>query len=420
METTRITIIDSGWECDLEASRDLSKNEKHYFAFLLHWFESWRLRLHKDASATSAREFWRIEVLAKPREAWQLQQWTEGMRWYVQWLEICQRSRGEVPMSLYERVRNAVEHVAARRGLARRTSQTYAGWVTRYALWVGEARKMMDPKLARDWLTYLVEKREVSYSTQKLALNALAFFFKDVCGKLEVDLEIKFRKINRHIPTVLSSREVFSLIQRLEGHYKLAAEIQYGSGLRLKELVQLRIKDIDMERRTVTVRQGKGAKDRVTVLPEVLIERLVEHKKYARNLYDMDRANHAPGVSLPSALARKMPKAGERWSWFWLFPANHESKDPATGVQRRHHFHEAAYTKNLQRAALAAGIDKRVTSHVLRHSFATHLLEAGSDIRTIQKLLGHANVTTTEIYTHVTKVVGQAGVKSPLESMVQS
>ncbi|PQJ30361.1 hypothetical protein BSZ32_13235 [Rubritalea profundi] len=341
------------------------------------------------------------------------------MRWYAQWLECCARECGNIPKSLYERVRGAVEHTGARRGLAQSTLQTYGSWAGRYAIWVGDAKKVMDTQNAREWLTYLVEQQEVSYATQKQALNALAFFFKEVCGMSEVDLGVKFRKRTRHIPTVLSTREVFRLIEKMEPRYKLAVELQYGSGLRLKELLNLRIKDVDLERQTLTVRQGKGKKDRVTVLPEVLLEKLLKQRESVRALYLMDREKEAPGVFIPPALARKMPNAGTSWQWFWVFPNGKEAIDPVTGVKRRHHVHDAVYSKYLKQAAEAAGIEKRVSSHVLRHSFATHLLENGTDLRTIQDLLGHADVATTEIYTHLTKKVGGTGVRSPLGATLQ-
>ena len=187
--------------------------------------------------------------------------------------------------------------------------------------------------------------------------------------------------------------------------------------MRLKELMRLRIKDIDIDRRQITIRQGKGDLDRVTVLPEALVGKLQAHLKAVRALYEADQAAGHPGVALPGALTRKFSKAGSRWEWFWIFPAAELSSDPESGIVRRHHIHEGSYTNALARAVEAAGIGKRVTSHVFRHAFATHLLESGKDLRTIQELLGHADVKTTEIYTHVAKGVGGTGVKSPFDLM---
>lgn len=410
----------ASWEEDLANSRDVSRKLKFAYAFVLHWYESWRLRHKLGASLTSARAFWKAEIVSKAdvknREQWQIDQWAEAMRWYSNWLECCARASGSVPKSLYERVRNSVDHVGARRGLSHKTIMTYGSWAARYGIWVGDAKRMLDPKQAREWLTYLVEERKLSFSTQKQALNSLAFFFKEVCGMAEVDLGVRFRKRTRHIPTVLSSREVFKLIEKIEPKYRLAAEIQYGSGLRLKELMNLRVKDIDTERKTITVRQGKGKKDRVTILPEVLIDKTLKQLENAKGLYTKDRDRGAEGVYMPGALSRKMPSASTSWQWFWLFPSTKETRDPVSGVVRRHHVHEAGYSKYLKKATESAGIEKRVTSHVLRHSFATHLLESGTDLRTIQELLGHGDVTTTQIYTHLTKKIGTTGVLSPLNS----
>lgn len=409
--------VHGAWCEDLEASRDLSPKDRRGYAFILRWYEGWRLGNNLESSMESARSFWKAEVMQKERETWQLDDWAAGMRWYKRWLEICMQDYGYVPKSLQEKVQRAVISAGKRRGLSHRTIKCYANWAGRYAEWVGKREMVLDPTLGRKWLTRLVEKDKVSYSTQKQGLNALVFLFKDVAGHSEVDLGVQFRKRSSHIPTVLTLDEVRRLFERMEGKYRLAAELQYGAGLRLKELLGLRIKDVDVEREIVTVRQGKGRKDRVTVLPNNLVEKLKVQRDVVRVVYDGDRERNAEGVQLPDALARKMPSAGESWLWFWLFPAVRETRDPIRGVTRRHHIHEAGYSGHLKKAAAAAGIDKRVTTHVLRHSFATHLLEGGTDLRTIQDLLGHDNITTTEIYTHVVKNVGGSGVKSPLDGL---
>jgi integron integrase len=256
----------------------------------------------------------------------------------------------------------------------------------------------------------------LAFAGWKQALNSLVFFFKDVCGLAEVDLEVRFRKTKPHVPVVLEVREVLALLDRLKGDYRLAAELQYGGGLRLNEVVRLRIKDVNCERGQVIVRSGKGDRDRVTILPDCTAARVRERMTELRKLYEMDRAEGLSGVKLPGALERKMPKAGERWEWFWLFPGRNPSRDGEDGKMRRHHIHSSPYSEAITGAARAAGIEKRVTSHALRHSFATHLLERGTDIRTIQELLGHEDVKTTEIYTHVAKGVNGCGVRSPLDS----
>ncbi len=385
------------WQADLQASRDLTRAEKSAFEMVLGWYEKWRMAHGTEPGRESAALFWKAQVKAKPRESWQLDQWAQAMRWYLQWLTFCENA-GRNALCLEERVRLAVDRAGGRRGLALRTRRTYAGWAGRFARWVGDERAVMDPTRARDWLSWLVTDQKVSYSTQKQALNGLAFFFKDVCRKEEVDLQIKFRKTPKRIPVVLSIREVAAVLSHLPPTCRLAAEIQYGAGLRLTELLNLRVKDLDVERRQITIRAGKNDRDRVTVLPQLTAECLGLWKQKLREMHKADRTEGLPGIYLPTALARKLPKAGESWEWFWIFPAENLSVDPDSGIRRRHHLHEETYTRALREAVRAAGIEKRVKSHDLRHSFATHLLEAGTDIRTLQELLGHADVSTTMIY----------------------
>ncbi|MGI9244135.1 MAG: integron integrase [Verrucomicrobiales bacterium] len=361
-----------------------------------------------------ANRFWSEKVRAKTRKRWQLDQWMGAMHWYLRWLELC-AERGLEVRSVPERMKAAVESAGARRGLARRTRETYASWVVRYGQWTGDARRAMQPEAGREFLIYQVEERKVSFATQKQALCALVFFFKDVCGMEEVDLGVKLRKTQTRIPVVLRLEEVLALVDKLTTTWQPAALLQYAAGLRRSEVMSLRIKDVDLERRTITIRQGKGDKDRVTVFPESLVKPFRLRKEVLRKLYDKDREAGRAGVALPGAWGRKMPRAGERWEWFWFFPADHESNDPESGIRRRHHLHPSAYGTAVSEAARAAGIEKRVTSHALRHSFATHSLDGGVHLRALQELLGHGDVATTEIYTHVSSKMGAAGIRSPLD-----
>lgn len=404
------------WSNDLQASRDLNHREKGGFAFVLGWFEKWRRSENRPPSAEAARVFWKTQIKSKPREAWQLDQWTEAFRWYLGWLAWAEEN-GTRTMALEERVRTAVNQTGARRGLALATRKVYSGWAGRFARWVGDERATMDSDRARDFLTWLVADQKVSFSTQKQALNALVFFFKEVCGREEVDLQVTMRKTHRRIPTVLNLQEIAALLTHLPENCLLAAKLQYGSGLRMKELLNLRVKDVDLDRLQVTVHEGKGDRDRVTVLPKVVAEELIEWKKRLREIHEADRAANVPGVALPKALSRKWPKAGEDWKWMWLFPGPDLSVDPDSKVRRRHHLHTGVYGNAIRQAAKAAGIEKRVTSHALRHSFATHLLEQGTDIRTLQELLGHSDVSTTMIYTHVAKGLSHCGSPSPLDGI---
>ena len=254
------------WRADLAAARDLDRGEKQGFEILCGWFENWRLKTGVSPSVTTARSFWKEQVLAKPRQQWQLDQWTVAMRWYLGWLESSRREGG-TGLSLPERLQSAIYSTGARRGLAQRTCKTYGSWVRRFGEWAGSEKKVMSQKACRDWLVELVTETKVSFSTQKQALNAMVFFYRDVCGLEEVLLEVKMRKRHSRMPVVLSKKEVLRLIEKIEPSYRTPAMLQYGSGLRLQELVTLRVKDLDLGRGLLTIRGGKGDKDRVTMLP---------------------------------------------------------------------------------------------------------------------------------------------------------
>jgi integron integrase len=282
----------------------------------------------------------------------------------------------------------------------------------------------MQVPTATRFLTSVVEDEDCAYSTQKQALNALAHFFKYVLGVKEPVFGVKLRDTGTRVPVVLSSKETPKLFEKLrvqeqrEARYELAARLQYGAGLRLSELVRMRVKDVDVGRGTVTVRRGKGDKDRVTVLPQSLREEVASQIEQVREVWARDREAGLAGVYMPGALARKFRRAAETFEWFWLFPARQTSIDNESGIRRRHHLHGKVYNEAIKRAASAAGIEKRVTSHALRHSFATHLLENGTDLRTIQDLLGHEDISTTEIYLHVATGANGLGVVSPLDRLV--
>jgi len=394
----------------------------------LEWFENFRLRHELLAGRDAARMFWKHEVLKedRPREDWQLEQWGDAIQWYLKWLEACAEA-GADHRSLAERVRAAVYSACSRRGLAHRTKQCYGAWAARYARFAGNELKVMQVATATQFLTSVVEDEDHAYATQKQALNALVHFFKHVLGVENPIFGVKLRKTGTRVPVVLSQNETQRLIDKLDeptkvpkktdGRYGLAARLQYGAGLRLSELVSLRIKDVDLERGTVTVRCGKGDKDRMTVLPKSLLKEVAEQIELARGFWKQDRLERRPGVYLPGALARKFRRAAETFEWFWLFPAKQISTDPESKIRRRHHLHGKVYNEAIKRAAAAAGIHKRVTSHALRHSFATHLLENGTDLRTIQEILGHEDITTTEIYLHVATGEHGLGVVSPLDRL---
>ncbi|MEM9079097.1 MAG: integron integrase [Verrucomicrobiota bacterium] len=404
------------WRNDLESSRKVARKDREGYLMVLNWFESWRLRWDFKPGREAALGFWKEAVLAKEREVWQLGQWGEAVAWYLEWLEFARQEGGE-GLTLGERMHRAVMQTGGRRGLALRTRKTYAQWAARFGRWVGSAQRARSHQKGAEWLTELVAKERLSFSTQKQALNALVFFFREVCGDEEVVLDVRLRKTKPRIPVVLSSGEVFALIGKLELRYQVPASLQYGSGLRLRELVGLRVKDLDIERGLLTVRGGKGDRDRVTMIPDGLKDKLCSQLAKARLVWEADRSADLPGVALPGGLGKKFPRASESWEWMWVFPAAALSCDPVSRIRRRHHLHADVYAEAVKRAAKAAGIAKRVTTHALRHSFATHLLENGTDIRTLQELLGHAQVTTTEIYAHAAQVGNSRGVRSPLDTV---
>jgi len=313
---------------------------------------------------------------------------------------------------------DTVRAAARLRHLSRRTEKAYVGWIRRYILFHGKRhpRDLGAPEVTA-FLSFLALKRHVSASTQNQALAALLFLYRDVLA-LELpwlDDVVRAKRPER-LPVVLTRDEAAALLDALDGTPRLMAALLYGSGLRLLECAQLRIKDVDLERRELTVRHGKGDKDRVTLLPASLIEPLVHQIAFARAQHQRDLAAGAGHVELPTALAAKLPGASRAWQWQWVFPATRTYFHAPTGERRRHHLHESVLQRAVSLAVLRARLSKRATCHTLRHSFATHLLEDGYDIRTIQALLGHNDVSTTMIYTHVIQH-RFANVRSPMDRL---
>lgn len=297
-----------------------------------------------------------------------------------------------------------------------RTEHSYVGWIKRYILFHGKRHpKDMGAAEVGAFLSSLAVERNVAAATQNQALAALLFLYKEVLGVALPWLEdIQRAKRPKRLPVVLNRQEVVALLAQMESTHGLMARLLYGTGMRLMECCRLRVKDVDLSRREILVREGKGGKDRVTMLPESLLVPIQEHLQRVRALYDEDRAQHFAGVYLPDALDKKYPNAGKEWGWFWMFPSRTLSVDPISHVRRRHHAHEQALQRAIKKAVSLAGIAKPASTHTLRHSFATHLLENGYDIRTVQELLGHSDVSTTMIYTHVLNKGGK-GVVSPLD-----
>jgi integron integrase len=299
-----------------------------------------------------------------------------------------------------------------------RTEQTYLTWVCRFLDFIdGKSPRECGAGEINRFLGDLAVNKGVAASTQNLALNALIFLYSQVMGVEVGDLgEFVRAKRPRKLPVVLSRKEMAALLAGLTGVQHTMAALLYGTGMRLMECVRMRVQDVDFDRNMILVRNGKGNKDRVVPLPEILRTPLMDHLEMVHRTHQEDLEQGFGDVFLPDALARKYPSASREWGWQYVFPSSRLSVDPRTGVTRRHHIHENSLQKSIKKASTQAKIAKKVNCHALRHSFATHLLESGHDIRTIQELLGHADVSTTMIYTHVLNR-GGAGVLSPLDSL---
>lgn len=300
-----------------------------------------------------------------------------------------------------------------------RTEKTYVGWIRRFILFHDKRHPgEMGAIEVGEFLSHLAVTRNVSASTQNQALNALVFLYKAVLDRPIGELHgvVRAKKPQR-VPVVLSRDEIAEVLRYLDGIHWLAACLLYGSGLRLMECIRLRVKDLDFNHRAIYVRDGKGGKDRVVTLPDALITPLQRHLESVKNIYEKDLADGYGKVWLPHALARKYPNAPAEWGWQYVFPASRRSIDPSSGIVRRHHFDESSIQRAVKIAVRKAGIEKPASCHTLRHSFATHLLERGMDIRTVQEQLGHKDVRTTQIYTHILQRGGNA-VISPLQSVL--
>jgi integron integrase len=304
------------------------------------------------------------------------------------------------------------------RQFSQRTEAAYVGWVRRYVRYHGVRHPAdLDGADVARFLTHLAAERGVSSSTQRQAAAALAFLYdKVLCLPLEVPHAVARPRAGRPVPVVLDRAEVRLVLEELSGQQQLVAQLLYGAGLRLLEALQLRVKDVQLDRGEIVVRAGKGDRDRVAILPAALRPELQRQIERVRRRHDLDLRHGAGWTALPGALGRKMPAAGRQLAWQFLFPASRLHTDRATGQRRRHHLHETAVQRAVAVAVRRAVPGRRATCHTFRHSFATHLLEDGYDIRTIQELLGHSSVKTTMIYTHVLNR-GTRGVRSPLDRL---
>jgi integron integrase len=316
------------------------------------------------------------------------------------------------PTKLLDQVRNCIRL----KGYSIRTENAYVSWIKRFILFHNKRHPQEMGKLEIEaFLTHLAVNRNVASSTQNQAFNALLFLYSNVLNRdMPQNINALRSKKAVRTPTVMTRKETLKLIEMMHGSHQLMAKLMYGCGLRVMECIRLRVKDIDFEMNQIIVRDGKGKKDRITVLPEGIKKAINEHLVYVKRLHQNDVAKGFGRVYLPYALAKKYRNAERQWGWQYVFPSKTLSKDPRSGMVRRHHLHVSSIQKAIRTAADVSAIVKPVGCHTLRHSFATHLLAEGYDIRTVQELLGHKDVSTTMIYTHVLNRGGK-GVRSPLD-----
>ena len=319
-------------------------------------------------------------------------------------------------INIKQKLLDEVRGVLRAKHYSLKTEQSYLGWIRRYILFHNKRHPTdMGETEINQFLTHLAVKENVAASTQNQALCALVFLYKVVLKSKVQDLGNVIRaKKPKRLPIVLTVEEVRLVMGHLTGATWLLVNLLYGSGLRQAEGLRLRVQDIDFSYNQITVRSGKGDKDRFTMLPQIVKEPLKRHLEKVKHLHDMDLANGFGNVYLPTAIDKKYPNAAKEWAWQYVFPARELSTDPRSGIKRRHHQGEWVLQRELKQARLKAGLTKRISSHTFRHSFATHLLQSGYDIRTVQELLGHNDVRTTMIYTHVIQQGGQ-GVRSPAD-----
>lgn len=391
----------------------------------MHWVSRYHAFTGSRSAGNSNQIKPFLETLSQTQEDWQVRQAERAVSLYLYFKKsgysgnTCTHIPGpqKIP-SEWSTVMEELVRLLRLRHRSYRTEKTYVNWTKRFSIYLNhKSASGVTQSDLTDFLSYLAVEKEISASTQKQAFNALLFVFRNVFGKQISGLEGTIHShIPRRLPVVLARSEITRIFSRLKDTHRLMAAIIYGGGLRLQECLMLRIKDVDFERICIIVRSGKGDKDRQTILPINLLNDLRKHIRIIRKIYEKDRKEQVEAVWLPPALERKYPDAGREWAWFWLFPSYKLSIDPVSKKIRRHHLYPSTLQKAFRKAVMEAGIAKRATVHSLRHSFATHLIENGYDIRTIQELLGHSNVQTTMIYTHVAKK-NKLGVKSPMDEM---
>ena len=402
-------------------SNNSNINQK-YIPYYIQWIRKIYTFLNKDISSklTNTEKETALSDIARHFEAWQVRQAHDALRLYSfynsQNTACLQKNpvkpnvrRDNTPAKLIEKSKKVIRL----RQLSYSTEKTYIHWINRFLTYTSNTSP--EPSQITQYLTHLAVERSVSPATQNQALNALVFFYRHVLEiKISNTIDALRARPRRKLPVVLTKEEINLIFSHMKS-FKLPAMIMYGSGLRVSECLKLRIKDIDLNNYSITVRSGKGDKDRRTILPRMITAPIQNQMDYARKIFDSDRKNATAGVELPYALQRKYPSAGKEWGWFWLFPASALSVDPRSHIARRHHIYPASIQRTFKEALKFSQIPKPASAHTLRHSFATHLLENGYDIRTIQELLGHEKLETTMIYTHIAQKKF-SNIQSPIDA----
>jgi len=434
------------------AQAALPEGQKQSFAITLRWYLSFCRRGRGGVNVQSARDFIDWAQRAKQPEPWKLENWREAIRWFFREAQAAGATRQDTASTPHCAPSQATPSTAPlqtppgaglaetasaggtagrgrtpwkiafltavrRRRYSYRTEQSYLGWLERFARFCRtEDLRSQGADAVKRFLDALALDRRLSASSQRQALNAVVFLLREVFGQELGDFsDYRRAKLRPRAPVWLTRSETDALLNALEARWALMTRVAVGGGLRLMELLRLRVKDVDLEQGIITVRAGKGDKDRFVPLAQVTVEPLRAHLQGVRQIFEGDRRRQLAGVWLPEGLERKYPRAGEEWPWFWLWPDDYPCIDPRSGVERRHHVPDWMFQRVIKEAARRAGLNKRVTPHVLRHSFASQLLDRGTDIRTVQELLGHKSVETTMIYTHAMRRTG-LGVRSPLDT----
>jgi len=402
------------------------RNQVHlkekYIPFYIKWVKTAyeNISLSPSIPITAKQIGTFLKELSHAHPDWQIRQAEDALRLYTYFISRLQKA--EKPASAkaaQQEWASVLEQMRQALRLKHRSYQTeksYLSWVASFRNFISdESPGHLSEQDIQQFLSHLVLEKQVAAATQNQALNALVFFFRFALKKEPSEAIAAVRSYRKkRLPVVLSRQEIDAIFAHLSGTSLLMACLIYGCGLRLQECLRLRVKDIEQERNMIIVRSGKGDSDRRTVFPQSLKNQLDEHTQSIHSLYETDRRQNLPGVDLPGALERKYPNAGKEWGWFWLFPSKSLSVDPRRHKVRRHHLDPSTLQKAFKEAVRKASVAKNATVHSLRHSFATHLLEKGYDIRTIQELLGHQNLQTTMIYTHLAKREA-LNVKSPLD-----